>query len=361
MTTTFTEQQKLGLTFSYMAYLGFGETGTDRENAQKIKGEIDNAIATWPLTKNDWEVVWGPALFSLPGTIFDDAFLFMVRQKSDPNQYYIAIRGTNPVAIPNWIIWDFQAKDQKAWPFVEPTEDFQPKVSESTNFGFNTIYSLRPPIGMPGAQETLLEFLNKELKGKKKAKVCVTGHSLGGALSPTVALWLTDVKAENAFKDTEFSVVAFAGPTAGNTDFANYSNEKLAGKCDRIANSLDIVPHGWEKESMAELSSLYSSFPLPLVLPMPPTWVFLKYLQRQVKGVDYKQIENAIILEGKKYWPQLTLHGPKYTFALLYLGQAVYQHVWAYPQLMGLEDDIPVDELFSLEVLPDIVRSILKS
>ena len=65
MTITFNDKQKLALTFSYMAYLGFGETGTDRENANKIKGEIDNAIETWPLTKNDWEVVWGPKVYQV--------------------------------------------------------------------------------------------------------------------------------------------------------------------------------------------------------------------------------------------------------------------------------------------------------
>lgn len=356
----FNKKQQLALTFSYMAYLGFGKTGSDRENANQIQQLLEQAIADWPLTDNDWELVWGPGLFALPGTLFDDAFLFMVRKKSDPNQYYIAIRGTNPISIPNWVIWDFQGQALKAWPFVEPTETFQPKISESTNFGFNVIYSLRPPIGVPGAQKTLIEFLDEELLDKPKAQVCVTGHSLGGALSPTVALWLTDVQQEHAFASAEFSVVSFAGPTPGDQDFAKHCDQQLAGRCERIANDLDVVTYGWQSDDLARLPTLYAGWSLPLIYPLPPTYAFIKHLQSKAKHKNYQHLGEPLILQGKKYWPKLGLKGPHYAFALLYLGQAAYQHVWAYPQLMGLDDAIPVDELFSLEMIPTLLGSLVK-
>lgn len=366
----FSEKEKMALTFSYLAYTGFDMAGDDSVNATKIKIEMEKAIhdkESWPTLNCDWDIVWGPAVFALPGTVFDSAFMYVVQQKSNTDNYYVAIRGTNPVSIPNWVIWDFQAKEQKAWPFVEATCDFKPKVSESTYFGFNTLFSLRPPVGasvkIEGAKTTLLEFFNKVVaKENPNAKVCVTGHSLGGALAPTLCLWLTEIQQDNVFKDIEFSTVAFAGPTAGNRDFADYSDKKLAGKSMRIANHFDVVTHAWEYESMQELPCLYASdSELPITFPTPPTWLFLEHLKGKAQGRDYKQLKDAKVLEGKKYWPEPYLFGVRKPLALLYLGQAVYQHVWAYPELMGMKDEIPTDELFSSSIIPDVALSFTRS
>jgi hypothetical protein len=109
-------QSQVMLALCYMSYYGFTLDESDRQNAAKILLRFDAALSSWPPLKNQWKVVWGPAVFALPGTKFDDALMYVVQNLSDPSQYVIAIRGTNPISIPNWIIWDFQANELKAWP-----------------------------------------------------------------------------------------------------------------------------------------------------------------------------------------------------------------------------------------------------
>lgn len=334
-------KQQIMLTFSYMSYFGFALEGTDKKNAEIILTKFNEALRSWKPIKNQWEVVWGPAVFALPGTKFDDSLMYAVRNIEDPSKYVIAIRGTNPVSIPNWVIWDFQAKYLKDWPFGNPPQYLVPKISESTNFGLIMLQALRPESGMPGAKQTILEFLNSELGQEGKGDICITGHSLGGALSPTMALWLKDIQGKGLSENINISTVAFAGPSAGNEDFAEYSDQQLGDQCDRIANSLDIVPHAWNTQTLKKLYGLY----FPLLPSLPLAMVFRKMI-RDSKGKKYRQINaDEPPLEGK----YKILIAP-------YIIQAIYQHVQGYPELMGLQDDIPLEDLLPL---PKMIREIL--
>ncbi|CAE6436766.1 unnamed protein product [Rhizoctonia solani] len=84
-------------------------------------------------------------------------------------------------------------------------------------------------------------------------KVILTGHSLGGALSPTLALGLLESNGFAKFKPKNVLVYPTAGPTAGNLVFAKlYSSRfpKVPGpgyqvwNCN-IVNRLDVVSQAW--------------------------------------------------------------------------------------------------------------------
>ena len=94
--------------------------------------------------------------------------MFVVRNIEDPAKYVIVIRGTNPVSIPNWLLWDFQGKELKEWPYGIHEEGSFPKVSESSYFGLMILQTLRPSAGIPGEKQSILEFLNCELDSIKK-------------------------------------------------------------------------------------------------------------------------------------------------------------------------------------------------
>jgi hypothetical protein len=314
-----------------MAYYGFSLDGSDRLNADKILQQFDGALDTWGPLKGQWKVVWGPAVFALPGTKFDDALMYVVQNILKPDEYVIAIRGTNPISVPNWIIWDFQAKELKAWPYGNPQTDITPMVSESTAFGLIILQGMRPEKGIPGYKQSLIDFFKQEVKHNPALSICVTGHSLGGALAPTLALWLKDVQDEQLSSQIKVSSVAFAGPSPGNSAFAEYFNSRLDQDFTRVANALDIVSYAWETESLRQSFGAY----FPPLVPSLPMALLLNQLVNKSKGKDYQQIgESPLILPG-----EIKL------LAIPFLVQAIYQHIQGYVYLLEMEEHIPLDEL----------------
>ncbi len=61
---------------------------------------------------------------------------------------------------------------------------------------------------------------------------------------------------------------AFAGPTAGDADFAAYSDARIGEDTHRVFNPYDIVPKAWDIATLEQIPDLYSpdvKFPLVLV------------------------------------------------------------------------------------------------
>jgi hypothetical protein len=101
--------------------------------------------------------------------------------------------------------------------------------------------------------DKLLSFLNQTVPDG--AKVVVTGHSKGGALSTVTALWLAEQWAPQ--KKVEVQCFSFAGPTAGNTAFVERYNQRLGNRTRRIVNPLDVVPQAFVPERLRTLTTHY--------------------------------------------------------------------------------------------------------
>jgi hypothetical protein len=160
--------------------------------------------------------------------------------------------------------------------------------------------------------------------GSSSVNLYVTGHSLGGALSSVMALWLADTRTQwDPNHQTTIQAYCYAGPTAGNTDFATYLNGRLGENAHRIWNSLDVVPHAWNVNDLQQIPTLYE--------PQIPSeqWMInlvngiVKTLQDL--GLNYEQIEVSQELQGQ--------YNNKYPS---FLDQMRYQHVQAYLDLLGL-------------------------
>ncbi len=269
-----------------------------------------------------WTLLWGPAVFELPlSNRPDNAMLVVRRQGGDPSlpQLVVAIAGTNPFAFLDWLVEDFLVTPQVPWATGHPTGTAM--ISKGTSIGLTALQTLRPGSGLPGSGLTLTELLATEVDGS--ITINVGGHSLGGALSPTLALWLHDTQAAwDPAGHATLSALASAGPTAGNLAFATYSNSQIGTAVTRLHNPLDIVPHAWATLDLLQLPTLYE----PLIKPDRDLYDLTSLAVAISAFGFYTQIRTGQAL-------QTLPPNPAHTD---FFSQALYQHVGAYFDLLGI-------------------------
>ncbi|HEX6037445.1 lipase family protein [Longimicrobium sp.] len=202
----------------------------------------------------NWSVAWGPVAVQLNTSAYAVNAMYVAESKDTPGSYVVGIAGTNPSSVFDWVVEDGLVSVQLPWIyglFSAPDA----RIALGTGIGLAILQNAAPGSGIPGTGTTLLEFMQGI--PKEGTSVVVSGHSLGGALSPTVALWLHDVRLLwDPFSQVALSTLPTAGPTAGNAAFAAYSNEKLP--TTRFANAIDVVPHAWQASDLAAIPTLYA-------------------------------------------------------------------------------------------------------
>lgn len=330
------EQQML--TLSYVSYCGYALTGTDKNNAQKIAPHLVEHLALEPPTADEWKLVWGPAVSEFWFSLFDDNMAYIVQHRKHPHRFAVVFRGTNPVALSNWIVEDFFVFRKKPWKEgdnpVQVYGNRPAKISYGTHVGMEKVKKMEAPVGVPGAGSTMLQFLRIQAETHDKPlDITVTGHSLGATLSSTYGLFLkqtsgkVDIPVQEQWDPdgkANIHVYAFAGATAGNKAFADYSDSLLDdAHLKRLSNSLDIVPHAWNKDSVAQMKDLY----LPVAKPNILVDLFVTQATLASMLCDYTQPQAQ----------QPYLEGELSDVCREYFQQAIYQHVVAYPNLLGLE------------------------
>ena len=197
----------------------------------------------------------------------------------------VAVRGTNAKAILDWIREDGEVFRTRKWEYGTPPPGA--RISESTYLGLGILNSLEPASGTPGSGTTIGDFLKAEVAANRVSRIDITGHSLAGALAPTLTLYLADTQSDwDPMGKASLRVTSFAGPTAGNVDFAQYSDSRIGTVTHRVHNPYDIVPMAWNLGTLEEIPSLYDpvvKFPKGLKLLLDGVLIFLD-------GKNYAQI-----------------------------------------------------------------------
>ena len=134
----------------------------------------------------------------------------------------------------------------------------------------------------------------------------VTGHSLGGCLVSVVAPWLQFAL---ALENITVPIVpcSFAGPSAGNADFAEYFQNTF-GYSMRYHNSLDVAPYAWS--NLSAIENIYA----PDGLPTPDlAWDAIYAFEgaMELAGVNYAQPSSGNPLTGQ-FSPGLDWYGEAY-------------------------------------------------
>lgn len=344
---------KVNICMAYLSYIGQNIVqGSDTENIvyQKIKAAIPKVESLLgDGGKPDWKIVWGPLIYTFPSAKLQDNCMFVAQQISEPKNYIVAVRGTNGKALQDWIREDFDVLLRRKWPGCAGA-----RISEATYTGISKLRKNKGTVrdggdNTVGERLTLTEFLEKQVTSQA-INVTFTGHSLGGALAPTLALHFKQYQAEwDSKKHSTVSCAAFAGATAGNKKFADFSNQIFAkNSIRRIHNCNDVVPHAWNSKTLAQIKTLYKDFGIkfPLTLHIVLFWViFLTKCRR------YTQIKQSISFawdarKCEQCKQDSICQNPKHNFWT----EALCQHVESYPiKILGAEQGIKLREIIAEE------------
>ena len=153
------------LALAALTYRGYGNA-SDAEIARQLDPWLDHMRNDG---LGDWERVWGPASFRAPTSLVDDAMVYVVKQRDvpagAPPHWVVAVRGTNPISLFDWVFGDFWVRHRIDW-------DGQPDVgvSASTALGLAIIQNLtstNPPSedGCLAAAANALTSLAQQIGG----------------------------------------------------------------------------------------------------------------------------------------------------------------------------------------------------
>ncbi|WP_336687212.1 lipase family protein [Chryseobacterium bernardetii] len=251
----------------------------------------------------NWNLVWGPALveetdsYGQPTGVADNAlYVAQCDALTFPGGpvlpvYVVAIAATNPASLYDWETEDFSVSEVVNWTTYDPsaivTSEYNgndPYISKGTATGISILLGLTSPETAASPGTTLQQFI-AGLQPDADTAIIFCGHSLAGALSPTLALYLQEQQELEAFAIT--LVYPTAGPTPGDINFANRFNNVFpslpSGWTPQAGdyqswntmhwNDLDVVPHAWQESNMALIADLYGKSPDPY------TYGILKALQ----------------------------------------------------------------------------------
>lgn len=215
-----------------------------------------------------WQLVWGCAIYQnntkISSSNVNDHTMYVAKNvdNTEIDQYVIALAGTNPFSLQNILMEDVNVGQATPWNAGQPwksteiirQDNGQPAISAGICKALRDLTT-----SMWDQDLLLLDYLKQATaQATKPVEITVAGHSLAGAMAPSLGLLLVDRQAEwDEKKTATVKVVSLAGFSPGNEAFANYYNATLGDKTDRLWNHIDVVPNVWEIEGMRRIPGIY--------------------------------------------------------------------------------------------------------
>jgi hypothetical protein len=136
----FTDEQVM-LTLAGLTYRGFHDPGRGEAHDTRVRDGVQAGLETLAPVRGEWELAWGPATSRELSEAIDTNAMFVVRHARDRHRYVVAIRGTNPISLPDWVFGDFWVNATVPWPYAPAATGAA--VSASTVLGLNALYAMR--------------------------------------------------------------------------------------------------------------------------------------------------------------------------------------------------------------------------
>ena len=129
------------LTLAALSYRGFHDVLGGRLHEEIVSAALLDGLQTLAPVKNEWELVWGPATGRDRGQVVDSSAMYVVRSRRAPNRYVVAIRGTNPISLSDWMFGDLWVGETVDWPYASATDPAA--ISKSTALGLAALQAMR--------------------------------------------------------------------------------------------------------------------------------------------------------------------------------------------------------------------------
>ncbi len=249
---------------------------TDSDKTKK-----DSTIQDSITAQVGWKLVWGPIELT---DIFGVTYSSMYVAKDPANEdYAVVIRGTDPTSLKSWLGEDFEI--HKSVPFSKfvSKAPAAAKISKGTCNGLEDLIQLKDP----NHNGNVVSFFNMVQQVTKIRKLYVTGHSLGGTLTPAFYIYLCyKIFGGPAPAGITTSPYSFAGLTAGNQGFNDLLKTYLQAGNEkwRFVNPYDVAPKLWD--SLDAVKNIYSADGLKFGSPESG---FMDYLFKRAEGNGYTQ------------------------------------------------------------------------
>jgi hypothetical protein len=146
------------------------------------------------------------------------------------------------------------------------------RAAEAARVGPERLRRTLLPAASRGEGLDLLTFLRTQADESGDAlEVALTGHSKGGALAATMALWLqcalespSDEECWDPTRRARLACYSFAGPTAGNAAFVRQLDARLGARQRHVRNAHDLVAQVWEADGLRRVPGLWGPRTAPL-------------------------------------------------------------------------------------------------
>jgi hypothetical protein len=264
-------------TLNMFANLVSDKKAPDEQLQLELSSMLDTILGN-PDVQNlmgQWQVVWGPVVGSYgsdaknPEKAIVSNALY-VAYNAVNNQYVVATSATNPISKYGWVIEDFDVRTMVPWadmltPVEVPAD--APRISNGSYLGLTHLLSLQSaPVSNVGVgMQTIMEWLKSTFStSTKQTQLVVTGHSLGGAMSSVLGLYIAETSHNwNPTNSVMVSSMPTAGASPGNKAFSDHHSNVMGMRTIRFWNRLDPVPHGWQPDLVELVPFLYYPFLKP--------------------------------------------------------------------------------------------------
>lgn len=336
------------------------QTGDSTALAAYLQTELEDLLSNADFNNgDDWQIVWGPAVWQAPFSTFSDQAA-AVCYNSTQNTYVVPISATNPNAPYNVFFEDLAAMPH----YMVPVPG-----GNAGNVTVGNYAGLQALLSLEAGGKSLADFLTGVAGTSDTLVFC--GHSLGGGLTPLLA-WTLYPKGTSGSGWGNVYTFPTAGPTTADADFASAFNAAypiVTGSGYEMwnanqYNAHDLVPNAWapgagSTPGLAQISTTVLSWGSAMYytgVKMSAEVAALRTIAETYAGGSgnpFVACNNNNLFTGPRQYGQITDNS-------LLAQEILYQHTTAYNVEFGvtaLFDDAEVQATIQPPLLP-LVRGV---